>query len=161
MTEQCDLQELPDIHNVNDILSENNSLGHRASEWLSTWMGSWSFILYQTIFLLVWIGVNIVAWVEHWDPYPFVFLNLILGFFTAYSGPIIMMSQNRQIERDRIVAHNDYEIDLRSVAEIRYMIQQLLFITSMLSDIHGHIEESNGSINMEGYTISDMGKIQR
>ena len=62
-------------------------------------MGSWSFIIAQSIVLALWIVVNVVAWVEHWDPYPFILLNLALSFQAAYAAPFIMISQNRQAER--------------------------------------------------------------
>jgi uncharacterized membrane protein len=59
-------------------------------------MGSWRFIIIQSLLLAGWIGLNVMGWLAHWDPYPFILLNLVLSFEAAYAAPIIMMSQNRQ-----------------------------------------------------------------
>ncbi|MGC4192502.1 MAG: DUF1003 domain-containing protein [Thermomicrobiales bacterium] len=61
-------------------------------------MGSWRFIIIQTAILISWIALNVIGWTHHWDPYPFILLNLALSFQAAYSAPIIMMSQNRQAQ---------------------------------------------------------------
>jgi len=75
--------------------------GQRVADRFAAVMGSWPFIIGQSIILVAWVVLNIAAWVQHWDPYPFILLNLMLSFQAAYAAPIIMMSQNRQEERDR------------------------------------------------------------
>jgi uncharacterized membrane protein len=87
---------------------KKNSIGGRAADKITEIIGSWKFLIIQTIFLLIWIAVNIVAWFWHWDQYPFILLNLLLSFQAAYAAPIIMMSQNRAAELDR----KRWEIDL-------------------------------------------------
>ena len=72
----------------------------------------------QSALLAVWIALNITAYIYRWDPYPFILLNLALSFQAAYSAPIIMMSQNRQSEKDHLQAKNDYEVNLKAELEI-------------------------------------------
>src|SRR5579864_8925668 len=67
-------------------------------------VGSWRFIIIQSIILAVWLAMNVVGYVYHWDPYPFILLNLVLSFQAAYAAPIIMMSQNRQAVKDHLAA---------------------------------------------------------
>jgi uncharacterized membrane protein len=81
-------------------------------------IGSWRFIIIQSTLLAVWIALNITAYIYRWDPYPFILLNLALSFQAAYATPIIMMSQNRQSEKDHMQAKNDYEVNLKAELEI-------------------------------------------
>lgn len=97
------------------------SLGERVADRFAEVMGSWRFIIIQSIFLAIWVILNIVAFVKHWDPYPFILLNLMLSFQAAYAAPIIMMSQNRQSAIDRQDAKHDYEINLKSELEIELL----------------------------------------
>ena len=113
------------IRNVNELESENLTLGHRIADRLVKVLGSWQFLIIQTIILTLWAMLNIAAWIEHWDPYPFILLNLFLSMQAAYAAPIIMMSQNRQNERDRLDAHNDFLINRKAEQEICTMIRQL------------------------------------
>ena len=97
------------------------TLGERVADRFAEVMGSWRFIIIQSIFLAIWVTLNIVAFVKHWDPYPFILLNLMLSFQAAYAAPIIMMSQNRQSAVDRQDAKHDYEINLKSELEIELL----------------------------------------
>jgi uncharacterized membrane protein len=72
----------------------------------------------------VWIALNITAYVYHWDPYPFILLNLAMSFQAAYAAPILMMSQNRQSEKDHLQAKNDYEVNLKAELEIMQLREQ-------------------------------------
>lgn len=83
------------------------TLGERASDRLASLVGSWKFILGQTGFICVWIVLNTVAFVYHWDPYPWILLNLCMSTQAMYTGPIVMLSQNRQAQKDR--ARDDLE----------------------------------------------------
>jgi uncharacterized membrane protein len=96
-------------HNVNDLTRRNvelvgriekaatrhRNLGDRISDAVATTVGSWPFIIIQSVLLAIWVVLNVAAWIRHWDPYPFILLNLALSFQAAYASPIIMMSQNR------------------------------------------------------------------
>src|SRR5476649_1256375 len=99
------------VANLNDLENKTISKQHKIAEAVVKVIGSWNFIVIQTIILICWSILNIIAAFEHWDPYPFILLNLILSLQAAYAAPIIMMSQNRQAERDRLEAHNDYLIN--------------------------------------------------
>jgi uncharacterized membrane protein len=81
-------------------------------------IGSWWFLVAQTVLIVVWIAINALAWINHFDPYPFILLNLVFSVWSAYAAPIIMMSQNRQDERDRERAERDLATNVESHREI-------------------------------------------
>ena len=99
--------------------------GERVADWVAATMGSWTFIIVQSIVLAVWIVLNVTAYVEQWDPYPFILLNLALSFQAAYAAPVIMMSQNRQAAIDRKAAFHDYDINAKAELEIELLHQKL------------------------------------
>jgi uncharacterized membrane protein len=101
------------------------SLGNRLADRVVTIVGSWPFILIQSFLLMLWIALNLLAYNQHWDPYPFILLNLMLSFQAAYTAPIIMMSQNRQSEIDRMQARHDYEVNLKAELEIELLHDRL------------------------------------
>jgi uncharacterized membrane protein len=90
------------------------TVGQRVADGVAATMGSWRFIIIQSIVLAVWIVLNVAGFIYQWDPYPFILLNLALSFQAAYAAPIIMMSQNRQEARDRMRAELDLETDLKA-----------------------------------------------
>jgi len=73
--------------------------------------GSWTFIIVQTMIVVLWIGLNLLALVHRWDPYPFILLNLVFSTQAAYAAPLILLSQNRQADTDRIKAEHDYRVN--------------------------------------------------
>jgi uncharacterized membrane protein len=101
------------------------STGDKVADWVAATMGSWNFILIQTAILIVWIILNVTAYVQQWDPYPFILLNLALSFQAAYAAPFIMMSQNRQAAVDRMAAQTDYQINAKAELEIELLHQKL------------------------------------
>jgi uncharacterized membrane protein len=104
--------------NVAHEFKEQMKFGQRVADRVAAIIGSWRFIIIQSTMLAVWIALNITAYVYRWDPYPFILLNLALSFQAAYAAPIIMMSQNRQSEKDHLQAKNDYEVNLKAELEI-------------------------------------------
>jgi len=100
-------------------------VGERVADWVAATMGSWTFIIIQSVILAVWIVLNVTAYVRQWDPYPFILLNLALSFQAAYAAPVIMMSQNRQAAIDRAAAQNDYRINAKAELEIELLHQKL------------------------------------
>ena len=88
-------------------------------------MGSWRFIIIQSCLLVIWVALNALGWIGRWDPYPFILLNLALSFEAAYAAPIIMMSQNRQLVKDRLNAEYDFQVDTRAEFEVAAIQQQL------------------------------------
>src|SRR5579859_4967413 len=101
------------------------SFGERLADIVAATMGSWNFIIIQSILLAVWIVLNITAYVQQWDPYPFILLNLALSFQAAYAAPVIMMSQNRQAAIDRAAAEADYGVNAKAELEIELLHQKL------------------------------------
>ena len=101
------------------------TLGQRIADDVAETMGSWRFIIIQSLLLTVWIALNVTAFVRQWDPYPFILLNLALSFQAAYAAPFIMMSQNRQQDVDRKAAENDYKINIKAEQEIELLHQKL------------------------------------
>jgi uncharacterized membrane protein len=126
----------PPIKNVNEAFEKQLTLGQRTSDRVANIVGSWPFIIVQSLFLTVWIILNVAAVIHHWDPYPFILMNLVLSMQAAYTAPIIMMSQNRQAERDRLEAHNDYIINKKAEEEIRAVMDHLETNTEMLMKIY-------------------------
>ena len=101
------------------------TIGQRIADKVAATMGSWAFILIQSAVLLVWIVLNVTAYVQRWDPYPFILLNLALSFQAAYAAPFIMMSQNRQQDIDRKAAESDYKVNVKAELEIELLHQKL------------------------------------
>jgi uncharacterized membrane protein len=97
---------------------ERLSFGDIVADRVTRAIGSWRFILIYFVLLWLWMAINTVAWLSHWDPYPFIFLNLLLSFQGAFAAPIILMSQNRQEDRDRQEEQSDHLINLRAEHEV-------------------------------------------
>jgi uncharacterized membrane protein len=136
------------------------ALGDRIADIVAATVGSWRFIIIQSALLAAWIVLNVVAFIYHWDPYPFILLNLILSFQAAYTAPIIMMSQNRQSVIDRRRAEHDYKVNVKAELEIELLhhkidmmreqeIMKLLTIIQRLSahlapEVVAAIEQQSG-----------------
>ena len=115
--------------NTDQKASEQLTLGQRAADAIARFAGSWTFILLFTAVILVWVGANVWFLANPYDPYPFILLNLVLSCVAAVQAPLIMMSQNRQEEKDRQRAENDYIVNLKSeiiVEDLHRKIDELL-----------------------------------
>jgi uncharacterized membrane protein len=99
--------------------------GDRVADRVAAWVGSWTFIIAQTVILLLWIVLNVVAWMRHWDPYPFILLNLALSFQSAYAAPILMISQNRQARLSERRNHLDLQINMLAEQETTEILRLL------------------------------------
>jgi uncharacterized membrane protein len=106
-----------------DKHKEGLTFGQKLADGLANRMGSWAFIIIQTLIVIVWIILNLVAFVNRWDPYPFILLNLLFSTQAAYAAPIIMMAQNRQNDRDRFHAAEDFKTNLEAKNEIEELQQ--------------------------------------
>lgn len=107
------------------LAGPSRSRGQRIADRFTSAIGTWPFLAAQTVFIVAWIAANAYAWARGFDPYPFILLNLVFSVWSAYAAPIIMMSQNRQNERDRLQAVRDHETNVESHLEIEQM-QRLL-----------------------------------
>ena len=129
------------------------TLGQRIADSVAATMGSWNFIIVQSILLAVWIVLNVTAFVEKWDPYPFILLNLALSFQAAYAAPFIMMAQNRQQDIDRKEAESDHQINIKAELEIELLHQKIdelrekevLFLTEAIRDLSQLLRSANGA----------------
>jgi uncharacterized membrane protein len=101
------------------------TFGERIADSVATGMGSWRFIIIQTGIVILWMLLNIIGIIAHWDPYPFILLNLLFSTQAAYAAPIIMMAQNRQNERDRIQAMEDFRTNVGAKKEIEQLQMRL------------------------------------
>jgi uncharacterized membrane protein len=108
-----------------DMHKESLGFGQRLADKVANGMGSWRFIIIQSLIVILWMVLNIVAFVQHWDPYPYILLNLLFSTQAAYAAPIIMMAQNRQSERDRAQADADYKTNCEAKVEIEELLQKL------------------------------------
>ncbi len=112
--------------NINEEYEQTLTFGDRIADKVAEFGGSWKFIIWFAVVLAVWITVNTVLVIAGpFDPYPFILLNLVLSLLAAIQAPIIMMSQNRQEDRDRIRAENDYQVNLKSEMEVRLINEKL------------------------------------
>ena len=119
-----------------------STFGQRLADSVANSMGSWRFIIIQTIIVALWMILNVVAFVGHWDMYPFVLLNLVFSTQAAYAAPIIMMAQNRQSDRDRMQADEDFKTNIEAKKEIEELQIRLNAIeTEKLDKILARLDE--------------------
>ena len=116
---------LREIQDGSQTRGSQLTTGQRIADAVAAMMGSWTFIIIQSVILMFWIALNVTAYVQQWDPYPFILLNLALSFQAAYAAPFIMMSQNRQQDIDRKSAENDYQVNIKAELEIELLHQKI------------------------------------
>ena len=140
----------PPIKNANLEFDERLTMGQRVSDRVANVLGSWPFIISQSIILVIWIAINVYlvtmemvhpGYLKAWDPYPFILLNLVLSLQAAYAGPVVMMSQNRLSEKDRLSAQLDFEVNLKAEKEIEVIMQHLTHQDEMIANIIARLEE--------------------
>lgn len=118
---------------VYEDIDEQASFGERVADKLSTFAGSWTFIILFVGIMAVWIGLNAVMGSEAFDPFPFILLNLTLSTLAALQAPVILMAQNRQSSKDRAVAQNDYQVNLKNEVEIADLHRKIDTLTDALT----------------------------
>ncbi|RLF36044.1 MAG: hypothetical protein DRM99_03495 [Thermoplasmata archaeon] len=117
------------------VMRKKLTFGQKAADKLTAFAGSWLFIILLFIFIAMWMCVNVWAYIHHWDPYPFILLNFILSCLAAIQAPIILMSQNREAERDRIRARYDYLVNRKAEREVEDIQQDLEKIKRMIRSL--------------------------
>lgn len=110
---------------VQNISTEQLTRGQRLADKLASHVGSWKFLICQSTVLAGWVGMNLAPGVPHWDESPFIMLNLVFSFASAYTAPIVLMSQNRQSDTDRRNAEIDHQVNLRASQNIELLHQKL------------------------------------
>lgn len=144
------------VRNINHQFREQLTTGQRVADKVATVVGSWPFIIYQSIIIVIWMSANMYLlylsaidgdFLKSWDPYPFILLNLVLSFQAAYTGPVVMMSQNRQSEKDRLMAEQDYQINKTAEEEIKIIMDHLVHQDVIMAEILARLEkmEQNNS----------------
>ena len=138
--------------NINETFHERLTLGERLADRVAAFGGSWTFIISFGIVLAVWVIINTVILSDKaiFDPYPFVFLNLVLSMLAAVQAPVIMMSQNRQANKDRLTATNDYEVNLKAELEIMQLHDKIDQIRN---------EQLSGIIRQQQEQITRLGAV--
>ncbi len=112
--------------NIDETIDENLTVGQKLADKIASFGGSWTFIIAFFVFLFSWIVLNALFLATNaYDPYPFILLNLILSCLAAMQAPLIMMSQNRLEEKDRLRAKNDYQVNLKAEVEIRMLHEKM------------------------------------
>lgn len=119
--------------------NDDRTRGQRIADGTARVIGSWPFIISQTVTVTFWVLLNVTAWVRGWDPYPFILLNLMFSVQAAYAAPILMMSQNRQAVRDRYQAQADYDMNVKAEGEIEDVQAHLHSIEETLSRLESTI----------------------
>lgn len=149
-----DLRQLRRRHRIQSLRRPTSklTLGQRIADIVASNMGSWRFIIIQSVVLIFWIILNITAYIQRWDPYPFILLNLALSFQAAYAAPFIMMSQNRQQEVDRQAAEHDYQVNIKAELEIELLHekidqlreQEVVQLTKAIADLTELLKRERG-----------------
>jgi uncharacterized membrane protein len=127
------MQMLRSVKNVNEMMAERTTVGRRFADVFAATMGSWPFIIGQTIVYTLWIVANIVLveWAK-WDPYPFNLMSLVLAAVAGYAAPIIMMSQARQSAQDHIRADLEYQVNVKAHLEVMQLHRKIDRLTELL-----------------------------
>ena len=125
-----DLQQIAELRVLSpasDIPSYDTDAtrGDKLADRITHILGSWRFLVIQTVLLTIWIVLNVLAYVHHWDPYPFIMLNLMLSFQAAYTAPILLMSQNREARIDRAKLAYYYQVNVKQELEIELLHQKI------------------------------------
>jgi uncharacterized membrane protein len=128
------MQMLRSVKNINEEIAVRQTFAQRFADSIAKGMGSWKFIIGQTCIYVCWIIVNVIlrGRPEDWDPYPFNLLSLVLTAVAGYAAPIIMMSQSRQAEKDRIKAELEYQVNVKAHVEVMALHQKIDALTEML-----------------------------
>jgi uncharacterized membrane protein len=136
----------PQVVDVNKVADEQLTVGDRIADQVAATMGSWRFIIIMSTLLMAWITLNVAAIIYHWDPYPFILLNLMLSFQAAYAAPFIMMSQNRQAAKDRLMAESDYHCNVKGEEEVRHIMEHLDHQDTVILQILQHMDAQHKEV---------------
>jgi len=137
----------PAVVNVNEVADERLTLGQKIADKVAAAMGSWRFIIIQASILAIWIVINTIQlFFKPFDPYPYILLNLALSFQAAFAAPFIMISQNRQAEKDRLMAESDYHCNVKGEEETRNLMDHLDHQDTVLFQLVKRIEEQHEEV---------------
>ena len=127
--------------NPNEVIEEKMTMGERVADTVARFGGSWSFIIIFGVVLAVYTLINVALGKTAWDPYPFILLNLFLSMLAAIQAPVIMMSQNRQDQKDRVRGELDYEVNRRAASDIQGLARKLNALGEKVEDVQEQLRE--------------------
>jgi uncharacterized membrane protein len=130
---------IPEVRIYGQTAHKKYTLGMKAADKITKWGGSWVFITSFMVFVFIWMGINLYS-VFIWDVYPFILLNLVLSCLAAIQAPVILMSQNRASDRDRIKAERDYAVNRKAERELEFIKKDLDFIKKRLAEINARLK---------------------
>ncbi len=125
-------------HPVNVIHHDEATFGERLADAIASGIGSWRFLIIQTVAVLLWVSLNIVGLVNHWDPFPFILLNLLFSVQAAYTGPVLLLAGNRQAQKDRLtLEHAAQEADKADQQNVQILeaIKQISELTERNTEV--------------------------
>jgi len=131
--------------NPNEVIEEEATFGERLADGVARFGGSWAFIISFGVTLVVYTTINITLRKSAWDPYPFILLNLFLSMLAAIQAPVIMMSQNRQDQKDRLRGELDFDVNRRAESEIQGLAEKLHLLGHQIADVEDLIRQSVAS----------------
>jgi uncharacterized membrane protein len=129
--------------NPNELIDEQETFGERIADHVASFGGSWTFIISFGIILVSYTMLSNIRGGKSWDPYPYILLNLFLSMLAAIQAPVIMMSQNRQDQKDRLRSELDFEVNRRAESEIQALSRKLHYLTDLVGDIHEQVHGPN------------------
>ena len=138
-----DLVRLRAARNPNEVIEKEMSFGERIADHVAAFGGSWTFIITFAVILIIYSGANVWLDKKAWDPYPFILLNLFLSMLAAIQAPVIMMSQNRQDQKDRLRGELDFDVNRRAESEIQSLARKLNLLDEKFDDLSELLREKN------------------
>lgn len=156
------LDPLPlDIETIQAVASEP-TLGQRVADAMAAKVGSWGFLIGQTVVLSGWVGANLMPGVPHWDESPFILLNLVFSFASAYTAPVVLMSQNRQSEEERKKAEYDHLVNRKASHDIELLHKKIDILQSQqIQELTQIIKQQQQQINETKSLLEPFMKVQQ
>jgi uncharacterized membrane protein len=136
--------------NPNELIESESTLGDRLADSVAGFGGSWTFISTFLVLLVVYSIINVLLGMRAWDPYPFILLNLILSMLAAVQAPVIMMSQNRQDQKDRLRSELDFDVNRRAESEIQGLAGKLNLLLDKVGDLDDQVRSLHSSSSSLG-----------
>jgi uncharacterized membrane protein len=129
------------LHPVNQVHIDEATLGERLADRVAAVLGSWPFLITQTMLILIWVALNVIGFINHWDPYPFILLNLCFSLQAAYTGPILLVAGNRQSQLDRLRLEHTAEVEEASEKMTLEILKEIETNTTATLRILEHIKQ--------------------
>jgi len=131
----------PPVRNAADLFEKQLTFSQKAADWVAEAVGSWKFIFLQTAIFGFWISINVTSWFNHWDPYPFILMNLVLSLLASYAASIILISQNLQDRRGMVESREHYLINEKAEEEAHVILDHLIAQNKALAAIYETLRE--------------------